>query len=1047
MLRNILFTLVLICVSLLATAQLHPLPTAGWWQASSPLSAGEVLQELRHAYALSEDHSFVHQESKADPLGHTHLVYQQHYHTLPIEGAYVTIHSFQDRLPVVNEHLVTDLAGITQATVTSEQAIQTVLQTHPASRYTWEDPVAEKMLQRATGHTWASHYPVPKLLIKRPVLEGETPVLTYQLEVFSLAPLQKTVYYVNAQTGEVIDQYDALCSSSVEGTAHTRYHGVRSFMTDSLGPEEYRLRDYSRGQGIETYDMNEGGFISQAVDFTDKDNIWDTVNPQQNEVANDVHWGAQQSYDYFLQAHGLDSYDGNGSPIVSYVHFAIDYINAFWSGSWMAYGNADSSRGYYPLTTVDVVAHELTHGVTRASSNLIYRNEHGALNESFSDIFGKAVEWYADSANFSWRIARQALANGRGIRSMANPNSYTDPHTYQGNFWEFGTFDNGGVHINSGVQNKWFQLLVDGGTHTNDNGVTVTVPAIGWEAAEAISYRNNNVYLSRFSVYADARMGSLLAAADLYGPCSPAFQAVALAWDAVGVGEPTAENDLQLVAIDVNAGCSLSDQENISLQVYNNSCATTLPSGTAVNVGIELNGQLVGTETISLLQDLQPNGHDTWPLQQITLDLSSVQTHDIKAWITYFDDTLATNDTLEIERQHRKQQNWDVSVNRIVGPSPQCFMDKEPVRLRIRFHGCDSLAAGTLVPVEISEGGQVAFIDTVTLPNTLFPNQNVDLNTNKMLDFSRFEEYRIEARTLYPTDSFNNNDAADAYVFQVPYTYQPGQRMHFVNFTRPLDSILLSTGFRAEASLSVLAGNGLGLGLQLSGTTVNPRPRYDFPDSLNVWDVNGNSRAQACWCVDAANSATMAFTFDRKQTRAAVHRILAGQDLPYSSPFRVTVNGQQVSPTYLPDTDKDDDWSTHTLILDSLAGQQLEVCVEARALSNRAGDVTGSVGDNTYVDNIFFGVPQLTATPTANSITTVRLYPNPAHTQVRLEADDLLQHVTIDVVDALGRVIWHQQPGSWQRSTISVAQIAAGQYWIRLTHQDGVMVLPIVVQR
>lgn len=1046
MVRSVLLALIAFCFSSISFAQLQPTSVRGWWQSQMPLSSGEVIQKLKQNYQLSAAHTFALRSSETDQLGHTHLIYQQEYNTIPVEGAFVHIHQNTESEVWVNEFIISNIPQFNSPTVTSDKIIETTLQLHQAAIYAWEDPIAEQLLKRATGNQWSSHYPSPTLLIKRPLQAGDQPLLAYELEIFSLDPIQKTVYYVDALSGAIIDQYDALCSSSVEGTAHTRYHGVRSFMTDSVGPEQYRLRDYSRGQGIETYDMNEGGFISRAEDFYDTDNIWDTVNPQQNEVANDVHWGAQQSYDYFLQSHGLDSYDGNGSPIVSYVHFAIDYINAFWSGSWMAYGDADSSRGYYPLTTVDVVAHELTHGVTRASSNLIYRNEHGALNESFSDIFGKAVEWYADSANFSWRVARQALANGQGIRSMSNPNQLGDPHTYLGNFWEFGSFDNGGVHINSGVQNKWFQLLVEGGTHINDNGNTVTVPAIGWEAAEAIAYRNNHIYLSRFSVYHDARMGSLLAAADLYGQCSPEYQAVSLAWDAVGVGRPVAENDLQLVALDVAEGCSLSDQEAIAIQVYNNSCATTLPAGSTVSVGVELNGQLVGTEMVNLAQDLLPNSYDTWALQQLTLDLSTVQTHNIKAWISFVNDTLSANDTLAVERQHRRQQNWNVGVNRILGPTPYCFMGDEPVRLRIRFSGCDSLPAGTPIPIEISEGGQVAFIDTLTLPQTLFPNQNIDLNTTKTLDVSQFDEYRIEARTLYPTDSFNTNDAADPYTFQTPYTYQPGQRMQFVNFTRPLDSILISSGFRAEAGLSVMAGNGLGLGLHLSGTNVNPRPRYDFPDSANVWTINGNSRAQACWCVDATNSATMAFTFDLKQTRADVHKILAGEDLPYSSPFRVTVNGQQIGSTYLPATYEDDDWMTHTLILDSLAGQPLEVCVEARALSNRAGDVTGSIGDNSFVDNIFFGVPQLTSIGETVHPTDIRLYPNPASSHMQVEASDAIENVSLELIDVVGRTVWQDAANQWQQSRIPVAHVSAGTYWVRIIHNGGVITLPVVVQ-
>lgn len=1043
MVRSVLLVLLSIVYSSLSIAQLQQLEVPGWWRSTTPLSAQEVLHALQEKYQLEESVSFERQHIDVDPLGFTHLTYQQLYNTIPVEGAYVHIHFNHLQTATVNEFIIKDLDHISSPTITSEKAIEITLAHQPASRYAWEDPMAEHLLQRATGQPWSTHYPSPTLMIKRPLNQQEATALAYEVEVFSLDPIQKTVYYVDATSGSIIDHYDALCSSSVEGTAHTRYHGVRSFMTDSVGPEQYRLRDYSRGQGIETYDMNEGGFISRAEDFYDTDNIWDTVNPQQNEVAHDVHWGAQQSYDYFLQSHGLDSYDGNGSPIVSYVHFAIDYINAFWSGSWMAYGDADSSRGYYPLTTVDVVAHELTHGVTRASSNLIYRNEHGALNESFSDIFGKAVEWYADSANFSWRVARQALANGQGIRSMSNPNVLGDPDTYLGNFWEFGSFDNGGVHINSGVQNKWFQLLVEGGTHINDNGDTTTVPAIGWEAAEAIAYRNNHVYLSRFSTYIDARYGSLQAARDLYGSCSPEFQSVSLAWSAVGVGKPIMPyRDLKLLDFIVRSGCYLTDNEPVQVIVYNNSCDDTIKAGTPT--ALRISGSI---DYYHLTKDLLPAAIETWPFNAIGLDLSQEKTYTLEAELLVLGDTISTeNNIITKETTHREEQKWDVGIEEIVGPTPSCFLGEEGILIRFRYYGCSSLPTGTEVPVRVDVNNRLAFIDTLRLSTPLHSDQSILLLTNKKYDFSAFTKYSIQARTLLASDGNIGNNAAPLYTFETPFTYKPGQRMQFVNFTRPLDSILVSTSWRSEAELSVIAGNGVGLGLQLSGTNVNPRPRYDFPDSSNVWQINGNSRAQACWCVDATNSATMAFTFDRKQTRAMVHQVLAGQDLPYSSPLRVTVNGQQVSPTYLPATFEDDDWATHTLILDSLAGQPLEVCVEARALSNRAGDVISSVGDNAYIDNIFFGVPQVTSITTPDRAVQVRLFPNPAHTQLTIASAGTLESVQLRAIDITGRTVWQREADQWQQSRVSTAAWAPGQYWIQLRHQHGVTTLPVVIQ-
>jgi len=129
------------------------------------------------------------------------------------------------------------------------------------------------------------------------------------------------------------------------------------------------------------------------------------------------------------------------------------------------------------------VGHELYHGVTEFSAGLVYAFEPGALNESFSDIFGKVVENYATGSN-NWLLGDDIGLNGSGaFRNMENPNQFDDPDTYLGDFWYVGGDDNGGVHTNSGVQNKWFQLLTDGGTGTNDNGEDYDVIGIGIDDA------------------------------------------------------------------------------------------------------------------------------------------------------------------------------------------------------------------------------------------------------------------------------------------------------------------------------------------------------------------------------------------------------------------------------------------------------------------------------------------------------------------------------------------------------------------------------------
>ncbi len=315
--------------------------------------------------------------------------------------------------------------------------------------------------------------------------------------------------------------------------------GVADFVTarnkEEIVPGKYRLRSVARS-GVYTFDALNGTSYSLAVDVVDNDSLF---ADSRHGAGVSAHWGSEKSYDYFYIYHGRDSYDDNGSPILSYVHFDDGYFNAFWDGQRMTFGDGTSNAS--PLTSVDVVAHELTHGVTGNSAGLIYRDESGALNESFSDIFGTAVEWYAEGESFDYLIGEDFQT----LRSMSSPNQFGDPDTYQGQNWNFDpNFDNGGVHINSGVQNKWFHLLVEGGSGTDDNGRSYTVSGIGMEKALQISYRNLTVYLTPSSEYFDARLGAINSAADIYGGDSPEYQAVIDAWDAVGVYYPTFEPNI-----------------------------------------------------------------------------------------------------------------------------------------------------------------------------------------------------------------------------------------------------------------------------------------------------------------------------------------------------------------------------------------------------------------------------------------------------------------------------------------------------------------------
>jgi hypothetical protein len=275
----------------------------------------------------------------------------------------------------------------------------------------------------------------------------------------------------------------------------------------------YYLRDYSRGEGIITLNSDYQSNRGHSIDFFDDDgNFTDAI------AGVSVHWATEIIYDYFLEKHGRISYDDTGGRVTSYVNYysTLNTYPAFYSGNGIMTFRAADSVNYSPFVSIDIVGHEFTHGVVRNSADLVYQYESGALNESFADIFGGVVNFQIQG-DLGTRLCGSIL------------------DTYLGVNWYVGEDDNGGVHSNSGVQNKWFCLLSEGGTGTNDHGYTYSVEGIGVEKAAQIAYRNLTVYLMPNSYHYDARLGAMNASIDLFGKDSPQYQAVVDAWDAVGV--------------------------------------------------------------------------------------------------------------------------------------------------------------------------------------------------------------------------------------------------------------------------------------------------------------------------------------------------------------------------------------------------------------------------------------------------------------------------------------------------------------------------------
>ena len=439
--------------------------------------------------------------------------------------------------------------------------------------------------------------------------------LAYKFNIYAFEPLSRDWVYIDAEDGKILlvdkiikhaDNPGSPSSSSVTTMVQTRYAGTREIKTKQVigndpnsglpllssnplevyvpGGSTYALIDDSRGGGIETYDLNGVGGLpislapaySQAKSFTDVNNNWtlaehvrgSAAESENDDIAWDAHWGAGVVYDYWKIKQNRLSFDGNDAKIKSYIHSGVGYDNAFWNGRVMTYGDGSfpAPGGFRPLTSLDVCAHEIGHGVCTFTADLVYEKESGAMNEGYSDIWAACAEYYAikrvDPALAAlykpFFIGEQIAANpARPLRRMDSPKAEGDPDTYGGTNWRNPDCspslanDQCGVHTNSGVLNKWFYLMTVGSgagsgpdaafagedDEINDKGNRYAVSGLGFDLAERIAYLTE-LMLTSTAKFEEARAVSIQVAAAMSGnPCSAVVKSVTDAWYAVGVGE------------------------------------------------------------------------------------------------------------------------------------------------------------------------------------------------------------------------------------------------------------------------------------------------------------------------------------------------------------------------------------------------------------------------------------------------------------------------------------------------------------------------------
>lgn len=529
----------------------------GWMQlaAETNLSFENISTEGTAYLQLPPELELILEEISTDELGLTHARYQQAIQGVKIYHSDVSILGYGKTPRWVHGRMLPSVHLDVRPHLSEASALKQIQRQFPNVQVAWLDSLMESGLQSDLVDPQASYFPQGILEIL-PLRLADKPSFGYALcwrfDVRMTYPDDRWRVWVDARNGKVWAHHShSRACNSHRGTYNSTYYGTRGFdlRKGNQPGDDYVLKD-CRGEGIHTKShrlnrFGETGSWAWTSNLRNRGSDWRS----NHSPATTSHWATQFAWDYFAETFEWEGPHDEGLPI------------RIWSGWQMPDGSSmpnarylfDQGRHYLyvgaignqSLATLDIIGHEFAHGLIEKTAGLHYAGESGALNESFADIFGTLVERSVLETEFDWVIGSEL----GGLRSLERPQDFMQPRQYgiSDPFWAEiqagdcgpGDFSNGGIdtdcqiHINSGVQNRWFYLLSQGGTQ-----LSTEVFGIGIDRSAQIVFRILTHYLLPEDTYADARMASIQAAADLYGECSNELAQVKNAWAAVGVGGP-----------------------------------------------------------------------------------------------------------------------------------------------------------------------------------------------------------------------------------------------------------------------------------------------------------------------------------------------------------------------------------------------------------------------------------------------------------------------------------------------------------------------------
>ncbi len=568
--------------------------------------------------------------------------YAEYYKGIKIEYGSFTLTEKNGLIHFISGNFYNPTTDIPATPVVTETgAFNNALNYVHATKYMWQDAGMEARIKQMYHRTDTSYKPHGILTWIEDYNNGATDRklhLAYSFDIYAQEPLSRQKVFVDAITGNILFSNSMIQHTAATG--HSLYSQTVPLQSSHIGTI-YELYDSTRGNGVHTLNLNHGTNYATATEITSTNTTFPALAADSTAV--DAHWGGEMVYDYWNTQQGRLSWDNLNGILLQYVHYSNSYDNAYWDGTEMTYGDGSgcAGGGFTSLTSLDVTGHEIGHGVCQATANLVYASESGAINEGLSDCWGATIEHWADPhevdavAKQYWKIGEE-IGCGTPLRSMDFPHNEGNPDTYGTNDPNWvnvtgctpGTGnDQCGVHTNSGVTNKWYYLVVSGGTGTNANGTAYNVNAIGWTEAANILYQTELV-MPTTCTYAQFRSNSIAVATTLYGACSPEVQCVTNAWYAVGVGTA-------FVPCTPQIGFTVT---NLSTTEY--TATTTCPASRTISIGLKATGNPItgGNPVVNVVV-----GHGTaiagvdYTLSGATITFTAGDTTTHYATLTIFD--------------------------------------------------------------------------------------------------------------------------------------------------------------------------------------------------------------------------------------------------------------------------------------------------------------------------------------------------------------------------------------------------------------------------